>query len=79
MACFNNEVTESACFDAVVKKFVGFACVPDETSRTVGLLGRAGVLSLGDAYRVKYDEESGEPLVPREFGGVRCRLIASSV
>jgi hypothetical protein len=79
MDCFNNEVNESVCLDGVVEKLVEFVCIPDESSRTVVLLGRTGLLSVGDMNRVKYDEESGEPLVPREFGGVRCRLIASSV
>ena len=78
MACFNNEVTESTCFDGVVARPMGFGCVLDESRRTALLL-RIGLLSLDEESRLRYEEERGEPLVPREFGGVRCRLVPSSV
>jgi hypothetical protein len=42
------------------------------------LVVRIGLLSF-DESRLKYEPDSGDKLLPVEFGGVRCLTVPSSV
>jgi predicted ATP-dependent Lon-type protease len=76
LVCLSNKVTASSVFAVGEPLFVAV-----EETRIVfeALLIRMGLFSCEVDRRVKNDEESGERLVPVEFGGVRCLFGLSSV
>ena len=76
VVCLSNKVTASSVFDVGEPLFVA-----EEDTRIAfeALAIRMGWFSCEVDRRVKNAEESGERLVPVEFGGVRCLFGLSSV